>query len=87
MNAMHFRLPVKENMRSIDTTVCPFWIEIVKYCGNCTKNVVIDVAESVGPYKGVTSLQKLGESESGEARIEGVKRLRFEGEAPIKGKA
>ena len=35
--------------------------------------------------KGTTTLQTLGRSESDEARIEGTKRLRFEGEAQIEG--
>ena len=35
--------------------------------------------------RGATTLQTLGKSESDEARIEGTKRLRFEGEARIEG--
>ena len=37
-------------------------------------------------HKGATTLQKLG-GNSGEARIRGVKRLRFEGEAQIESEA
>ena len=37
--------------------------------------------------RGAATLQKLGGSESGEARNKGAKRLRFEGEARIEGEA
>ena len=41
----------------------------------------------IEPTRGAATLQKLGGSESGEARNEGAKRPRFEGEARIEGEA
>ena len=42
----------------------------------------------MGPYpKGANTLRKLGGSESGEARIKGAKRPKFESKARIKGEA
>ena len=38
-------------------------------------------------HKGATTLQKLGGGNSGEARIKGTKRLRFEGGAQIEDEA
>ena len=38
-------------------------------------------------YRGAATLQKLGGSESGEARIKGAERPRFEGGARIEGEA
>ena len=46
----------------------------------CRNVVVVGV-------KGAATVQKLGGSESGGARIEGAKRPRFEGEARIEGEA
>ena len=56
--------------------------------GNPPKAIVspfLKSAKKAHLGKGATMLQTLGRSESDEARIEGTKRLRFEGEARIEG--